>query len=483
MLKPLGRQPPQASNTAKTPTASRGRQASSSAEPVTQPQGWTSGSRITGPARVAGGPSLPSQPKPNTFSEVLQAFNAIANDSSLEPRARAQAVEQLQATVTAMGIGSSNPFRPLVNCATADALKLSGLQRLNYLAGQESRKALDRLNGALGPPMPAVPTRIPFDGQSAGKVGGSNALLSAQVVTGAYAASKERILSMMSGQFDSAKVVDGAPFGPLGGRAVVGTRSQHGEAMTMIGIRGTNNSTDAVRDVMMGCVTMNARGGPCFKLKDGADGYGAGAVHVGFAQHLDTLWPSLRCDILDAARHNRTVVITGHSLGAATAELAMARAVNDPEIAAALKASTAQPKAVLETFAQPAVGDAAFEKDFKGRLDALGIPFHTYGFRNDPVMQVPPTGLPDVEGRMFARPCGEFAELDSGPNGATLSRGRPAEDVAQKIRTGDLASFVADVVKVANSASSSAEHGYSKLADHAPQNYWGALLDLAKRGS
>ena len=247
--------------------------------------------------------------------------------------------------------------------------------------------------------------------------------------------------------------------------------------MTMIGFRGTNNLVDAGRDLMMGCATMTPQG-PCFKLQNGAaTGYGAGSVHAGFAQHLDTLWPSVRAEMLDAAKHGRTVEVTGHSLGAATAALAMARALADPELAAALKASSANPKATLVTYAQPSVGDAAFEKHFAHELAELGIPYRTYGFRDDPVLQAPPTGLPDARGHRFARPSGAFFQLDAGPQGATLHAGRPPESVKQQIRT-DLAGFLADAARFAASASSSV-HGYSKLADHAPQNYWGALKTLA----
>jgi hypothetical protein len=324
--------------------------------------------------------------------------------------------------------------------------------------------------------MPTIRGRIQLDHASARRPGPQDTL-SAHLVTAAYDDSVSRITSNLSTQFDSAKVVDGAPFEPLGGRALVGTRTSGDLPITMIGFRGTNNAVDAARDLAMGCATLTPEG-PCFTLQDGAQtGYGAGAVHTGFAAHLDTLWPSLRGEVLEAAKHDRTVEFTGHSLGAATAELAMARALNDPEVRAALEHSKADPRASLVTYAQPSVGDAAFEKKLAADLAKLDIPARTYGFRDDPVMQAPPTGLPDARGRSFARPSYDFVRLDStgGRSSATVGRGQ--ESVKQQIRT-DLAGFLADAAAFATTASSDEKNGYSKLADHAPQNYLGVVRNL-----
>lgn len=281
---------------------------------------------------------------------------------------------------------------------------------------------------------------------------------------------------MLNTQFDAGttKVVDGFGDEQLGARVLMGTRKD--DRLTMVAFRGTNNLVDTARDATMGC--LDAKGH--FNLDSASSrGLGAGAVHKGFADHLDTVWKDLRADILGAARAGRTVDITGHSLGAATAALAMARAINDPEIRQALQQSKAQPPAILETFAQPSVGDAAFETQFKQDLDALGIPFHTYGFRDDPVMQMPPSGMPDGKGRTFARPSGTFIHLDTGPNGATQQAGRPPETVKQDIRVSNPAVFAQDAAAFARSAGD-ALHGYSKLADHAPQNYFEALRQLWK---
>ena len=430
-----------------------------------RPAGW-----VAGPVKVTATSSPPTAPAmPTTVAGVLEALSAVGRRTDLSAAEREASVDRLTRQAEALGVGGDNPFAPLLDKAVVEALRLPRHHALTWTMGRAAGRKLDRAAHVLPPPMPAVPGRISTSTDWRNP-GGAMALLSAQVVTGAYGANTERIRTMMSAQFDTSRVVDG---GPLGARALVGTRTDS-PPMTMIGFRGTNNLVDAARDVMMGCLTVGQRG-PCFKLKDGAT-YGGGAVHAGFAEHLDTVWPSIKKEMLEAARAGRTVEITGHSLGAATAQLAMARALNDPQVVAALKASPATPKAMLVTFAQPSVGDAAFERSFKSRLDGLGIPFHTYGFRNDPVIQVPPIGLPDVDGRTFARPSAEFFQLDSTSAGATLTRGRPPELVKQHMRT-DLAGFSADAFRFGASATRDAQ-GYSVLADHAPQNYWGALREL-----
>ena len=99
----------------------------------------------------------------------------------------------------------------------------------------------------------------------------------------------------------------------------------------------------------------------------------AGRVHRGFYAEYDKVIPGIK-DAL--AKHNKkgdkTVWVTGHSLGGAMAVL----------VAAELK-----PNGGLHTFGQPRVGNKAF-------LTALdGIKYYRYRNNNDAVTAVPPSFL------------------------------------------------------------------------------------------
>jgi triacylglycerol lipase len=97
-----------------------------------------------------------------------------------------------------------------------------------------------------------------------------------------------------------------------------------------------------------------------------------GKVHKGFYEALNIAWNDSQ--VLPRRlvnRGNRTVWITGHSLGGALAELCAARAFFDPRI-------TSIPIQGVYTFGQPRVGDETFASLLHGKL---GV--QTYRFVND----------------------------------------------------------------------------------------------------
>ncbi|HKE86456.1 MAG TPA: lipase family protein [Vicinamibacterales bacterium] len=97
-----------------------------------------------------------------------------------------------------------------------------------------------------------------------------------------------------------------------------------------------------------------------------------GKVHKGFYEALRAVWGDGQ--VLPrrlVGRGNRTVWITGHSLGGALAELCAARACFDPAI-------TSVPIQGIYTFGQPRVGDEAFAALLHQKLGA-----RTFRFVND----------------------------------------------------------------------------------------------------
>jgi len=99
-----------------------------------------------------------------------------------------------------------------------------------------------------------------------------------------------------------------------------------------------------------------------------------GKVHKGFYRALDVAWNDDPAHVLPrrlTTHGNKTIWITGHSLGGALAELCAARASFDPAIGRV-------PIQGVYTFGQPRVGNDAFANLLN---DALGS--RTYRFVND----------------------------------------------------------------------------------------------------
>jgi len=112
-------------------------------------------------------------------------------------------------------------------------------------------------------------------------------------------------------------------------------------------------------------------------LQEHADFPGA-KVHKGFEDALNSVWPQIAPAL--TARGNRTLWITGHSLGGALAELAAAKS--------ALIANV--PVQGIYTFGQPRVGDEAFARHTQ---DALGARAYRFINNRDIVPRVPFFGM------------------------------------------------------------------------------------------
>jgi hypothetical protein len=113
-----------------------------------------------------------------------------------------------------------------------------------------------------------------------------------------------------------------------------------------------------------------------------------GKVHKGFYDALNVVWSD--SGVLPRRlvnRGNRTVWITGHSLGGALAELCAARASFDPRI-------TSIPIQGVYTFGQPRVGDETFASLLNEKLGVQTfrfvndrdivprVPFYSMGYRH-----------------------------------------------------------------------------------------------------
>jgi triacylglycerol lipase len=106
----------------------------------------------------------------------------------------------------------------------------------------------------------------------------------------------------------------------------------------------------------------------------------AGKVHVGFIQALDVGWAAVHAAFAKLRDKNQPVWVTGHSLGAALATLAVARLRNEGVDVAG-----------LYTFGSPTVGDPAFAQSFDKAT--TGRVFR-YVNDLDIVTRCPPEGVP-----------------------------------------------------------------------------------------
>jgi triacylglycerol lipase len=115
-----------------------------------------------------------------------------------------------------------------------------------------------------------------------------------------------------------------------------------------------------------------------------------GKVHKGFYRALDVGWSADPGHVLPrrlTTHGNKTIWITGHSLGGALAELCAARASFDPAIGRV-------PIQGVYTFGQPRVGDDAFAALLNGALGSRTfrfvndrdivprVPFYSMGYRH-----------------------------------------------------------------------------------------------------
>ncbi|OFZ38371.1 MAG: hypothetical protein A2504_10420 [Bdellovibrionales bacterium RIFOXYD12_FULL_39_22] len=107
--------------------------------------------------------------------------------------------------------------------------------------------------------------------------------------------------------------------------------------------------------------------------------YGNGKVHNGFQESLDKIWPQIDRYVQTIRSDQKSLWITGHSLGAALATLAGSRYQQKGFLAHG-----------LYTFGSPRVGNVVFK-------NSLIIPHHRFVNDNDIVTIVPPNILGTLE--------------------------------------------------------------------------------------
>lgn len=330
----------------------------------------------------------PLKPTELTFSELLSGFKALRGAASGDVEVKR--FEALVKAADALPI-QAGPFEPSYLAARSEAAKRLGLQ------GYDKPNLLEKLFGAkskLTGALPLPPGEVAFNPKTT-KPGGTNQVLTAALSSVAYEESRFN--------YDTSK-----PYGPLhdhvkalgfteqsltdgvtriAGPEVGGANALPGGArvlvasrpgVTALAFRGTTVNYDIMKDLK-------------FSLADGAR-YGGGRVHQGFHESLESIWPEVSAGIkaARAKNPNEPIVFTGHSLGGALAVLALARAKQE----GLLDSPPYRGKgsvAVLDTYGQPRVGDAAFAKAFQQSVG--DIPYHRYVYRNDPVPRLPPTGM------------------------------------------------------------------------------------------
>jgi len=93
-----------------------------------------------------------------------------------------------------------------------------------------------------------------------------------------------------------------------------------------------------------------------------------GKIHIGFNHYVDKIWTSILVHGVDAKKNNKTLWLTGHSLGAAMATI-MAYRFTNYDLSAT--------PAALFTYGSPRVGDRKFVNHFNT------LPFEHHRWVND----------------------------------------------------------------------------------------------------
>lgn len=130
------------------------------------------------------------------------------------------------------------------------------------------------------------------------------------------------------------------------------------QEMLMLAFRGTASLKDWMTDINI-------------DLINGPDG----KVHEGFSMAISSVWRDIWSFIRNE-RKGRALWITGHSLGAALATLAVAK----------LRLEKDEPVNGLYTFGQPRTGDREFQKNFDA--DFVSQTFR-FVYNNDIVARIP----------------------------------------------------------------------------------------------
>ena len=317
--------------------------------------------------------------KIGSFAEVLDKIAA------------AQSLGDVRALYEqAKPLATGAPFRiHLVNVAFDAVVRLEGRGNALRDFGKQLREATLNANAAVV--RPKIDTQLAFAVPAAGE----RAYDTSRALFSSY-------MSMLAYEPDASIKSAGAVQG-LGNLQIHASRASSARGFTAsradVGVVSLSGTAD-IRDLIMDART-------CLKAHPsvGADGSASGRVHDGFAAQLDSLWPELKKAIvrMRAEDPNRPILFTGHSLGGALAVLAAARAKMEGLFDGS--------RAVLHTFGQPKVGDAAFART----LDALlrDVPYTREVYRGDPVAQLA------LDGMGFAHASSALLAVHDG-KGATI---------------------------------------------------------------
>jgi hypothetical protein len=325
----------------------------------------------------------------STPSELLDELKSF---STAAPRNAVLAYCQLSLALKQL-VPKNSAASPLVEMACLSALQ--AIDSLNLASGlldalglchddQPSAES-EVLYFATRPdtPRPIDEKPLAFDPSAACKACGPNALLSSQMAAAIYDSAELALDAFRRQGFADATAVQNKvlPNGVAlleGGYAIVGNRAPSDESsgLTIVAFRGSANPGDALQDAKA-------------VLVDAGPKYGAGKVHQGFDEQLETIWPPIATKIREArAEHpDRPVLFTGHSLGGAMAVLALARAQKEGLLSHP-PFTGEPPAAILDSYGQPRVGDAEFADAFASAN--AGVPYHRYVYRADLVTEVPP---------------------------------------------------------------------------------------------
>jgi len=108
--------------------------------------------------------------------------------------------------------------------------------------------------------------------------------------------------------------------------------------------------------------------------------YSYGKVHKGFEKEVDKLWPEIKDHVITGLKPaGRELIVTGHSLGASMATIAIARFY---KLQVSLDA--------LYTYGSPRVGNKSFKKKLRVQHyryvnnsdDVTKMPFYHWGYRH-----------------------------------------------------------------------------------------------------
>lgn len=195
--------------------------------------------------------------------------------------------------------------------------------------------------------------------------------------------------------------------------------------------------------------------------------FGNGKVHRGFYANVQAVWEDIESKLRESfvvdgdsngkpRQPMQQLYITGHSLGAAMAVLAAAKIWKDGD------ARVREALRGIYTYGQPAVGDAAFVKEFEPHIGRM-LFRHAYGF--DVVPYLPPLTTGDYRHFGSVRIATRADEAWVEPN---LPR-QQARDLVLTIAT-CFASYVGRRIPPINRLEAHI-FKYSFFDDHSPTNY------------